>query len=253
MKKTIVALILVSLMALGVVCVGPVKAQHQGNITITADGSVSPSTAPIKHTGNIYTLTGDVDGSITVNRNNIILDGNGYTLLSEGYTAFGELSLNEMSNVTVKNFIIPYNNEQTIGISLTDTSNVIVANNTITGFESVQAWNGGSYTGIDVEGGDSNIMTGNNLLYNLYGIGFSDTSYNQVVGNNIVGDVNFKFLYSTGIFLSDASNNTIYHNNFTNSTHRLVFQILLTCGMMVILNAETTGATTRRNIRTLLR
>jgi parallel beta-helix repeat protein len=228
-------------------------AQYQGNITINADGSVSPSTAPIQQTGNNYTLTSDVDGRITVNRNNVILDGNGYTLFSEGYTAFGELSLNEVSNVTVKNFIIPYNNEQTIGISLTDTSNVIVANNTITGFESVQAWNGGSYTGIDVEGGDSNIITGNKLMYNLYGIGFSDTSYNQVVGNNIVGDVNFKFLYSNGIFLVMLQTTQFTTTTSLTVPHRLEFQILLTCGMMVILMAETTGATTRRNIPTLLR
>jgi hypothetical protein len=48
MKKTAaLALILISLMTLGVVCVRSIKAQYQGSFTINADGSVSPSTAPI--------------------------------------------------------------------------------------------------------------------------------------------------------------------------------------------------------------
>jgi parallel beta-helix repeat protein len=121
----------------------------------------------------------------------------------------------------VKNFEILFSygaSGQAIGIQLTDTSNVLVANNTISGFESVEAWNGGSYTGIDVEGGASNIITGNNLTYNLYGISFANSAHNQVIGNNIVGDVNFKDLYSTGIYFAGASNNTIYHNNILNST-----------------------------------
>jgi parallel beta-helix repeat protein len=166
-----------------------------------------------------------INGSITVNRNNTELDGNGRTLLCQGFTPFGDLLLNQVSNVTVKNFVIPYTSNtspQEIGIQLTNATNAVVTNNTITGFESVEAWNGGSYTGIDVEWGSSNIIAGNNLMSNLYGISLSDTSHNQVFANNVVGDVNFKFLYSTGIYVSDASNNTIYHNNFINSTTQAV-------------------------------
>jgi len=212
MKKTVVpTLFLVFLLTLSVICVRPVKAQYQGDIAINADGSVSPSTAPIQQTGSIYSLTSNVIGSITVETNNTVLDGNEYTLS-------GGLSLGDVSNVTVKNFIIPYNGEVTTGISLSDTSNVVVANNTITGFESVEAWNGAVFEGISVEAGNSNIITGNSLIDNLIGIVFSDSSYNQVVKNNIEGDVNFQFLYSTGIVFEDASNNTIYHNNFTSST-----------------------------------
>jgi len=104
------------------------------------------------------------------------------------------------------------------GISLTNTTNVIVTNNTITGFESIEAWNVGSYFGIGVESGASNTIAGNNLTYNLKGIFLSNTADNKVVGNNIVGDVTFNSLYTTGIYLADASNNTFYQNNITNST-----------------------------------
>ena len=102
MKKIVVlALILVCMMALGVVCVPTVKARYQGNITINGDGSVTPSTAPIQQAGNVYTLTSNIDGSIILERNNAVLDG-------DGFTPLGGVSLEDVSNVTVKNFVIPY-------------------------------------------------------------------------------------------------------------------------------------------------
>jgi parallel beta-helix repeat protein len=221
MRKTAVPiLILIALMALCAGRIQPIKAEYQGNIIINADRSISPSTAPIEKTGNIYTLTRDFTGSITVNRNNVILDGQGYTVLSDEYDEFGVVSLNKVSNVTVKSFISPYNEEKTIGISLIDASNAIVANNTITGFESVQAWNGGVYTAIYIRGGESNIIKENTLIYNLNGIGLYDSANNQIVGNHVVGNVNFGHLYSHGISIIGASNNTTYHNNFLNSTYQ---------------------------------
>jgi parallel beta-helix repeat protein len=214
MRKAAFTLILICLMASGVVCVRPITAQSQNDITINADGTVTPSTAPIQQAGNTYTLTSKkIVGNIEVRRNNAVIDGNASKLL-------GGLSLYGVLNVTVKNFIILAEfDKSTVGISLADTSNVLVANNTITGFESVEAWNGGLYSGIDVEGGGSNIIAGNNLMYNLIGISLSNTSFNQIVGNNITGDWAFSGgLYSSGIYFVEASNNTVYHNNFANST-----------------------------------
>ena len=120
--------------------------------------------------------------------------------------------------------------------------------------------NGGTYVGIEVEDGDSNIITGNNLINNLYGIGFTDTSYNLSCWKQYNRRREFlSSLFTTGIVFGDASNNTIYHNNFITVLHMaedgnfLVIMIQLTFGMMVILMAETIGATTRQNIPTPLR
>jgi hypothetical protein len=217
MKKTaMVTLMFVCWIAVGVVCVQPIKAQYQGNIAINADGSITPSTAPIQQTGNTYTLTSDVDGDMAVEANNIVLDGKGYTLI-------GEVSLAQVSNVTIKNFIITETAEQlqgsTIGIALNNTRKVTVANNTIIGIASVLAWNW-IYAGIYVVGGNSNTIIQNNLMYNLDGMEFINTSYNLIVQNNITNKPNYWGLYSTGIYFSGASNNTIYHNNFVNSTYQ---------------------------------
>ena len=215
-KTTLITLTFICWIAVGVVCVQPIKAQYQNDIIINADGSISPSTAPIQRVGNTYTMTGSVIGSITLERNNAILDGKVYTLL-------GELSLVEVSNVTVKNFVITNTAAQlqstTVGISLTNTSNAIVANNTITGIASVLAWNWGPYAGIYVAGGNSNTITQNTLVDNLDGMDFINTSNNLIIQNNITGNLDFE-LYSTGICFVNASNNAVYHNNFVNSTYQ---------------------------------
>jgi parallel beta-helix repeat protein len=218
MKETAVALILIGFIALNIVCVLPAKAQYEGSITINADGSVSPSTAPIQQTGDTYTLTNNLNitasnigGNIIVQRNNTVLDGNGH--------AVGKISLNNVSNVTVKNFIITiavykflprgYN-----GITLMDSSYVTVANNTITYLRGIYQLPGvgDMYAGIYVEGGSSNTIVGNNLVNNEYGMYFSGTKNNLIVENNIIN--NETSLISSGIVLKQAFNNMIYHNNF---------------------------------------
>jgi parallel beta-helix repeat protein len=215
MKKSAnIALVLVSLVALGLVCVQPVKALDLSFITINADGTVDPSTAPIERADNVYTLASDFGGSISVLRSNMIIDGNRFTV--------GAVSVKGVSNVTVRNFTFTGCTPQEmwgafVGILLTDTSNVTIVNNTISGvWDYVGGMNAGTYIGIYVKGGDSNIVTGNNLVNNLEGMLFFHTSYNVIVGNNITCGTNPGGVYCQpgGIFFNTASNNVIYHNNF---------------------------------------
>lgn len=203
------------MIALSVVCIQPVKAQYQGNITINADGSMSPLTAPIQQVGNIYILTSNVTGSITLERNNTVFDGNGDTLK-------GEFSLNDVSNVTLKNLTIT---DTAVGIELDDTSNSVVANNTVsnTSIEWYFLLNGANTGAIEVSGGSSNIIIGNNVVNNYFGLSFSDTKNNLIVENNITDTSNpiFTELITTALSFSGASHNTFYHNNFINNTYLL--------------------------------
>ncbi len=210
-KNTSAILILICMLALGVVCTHPVNAQYQSDITINADGSVTPSTAPVQQAGATYTLTSNVDGSISIYKNSAVIDGQGYNLM-------GEVSLNAVSNVTVKNFNITGNGglqTEQVGIYLTETSNVVVANNTITGMGSILAMNAvGLYAGIYVDDGSSNVITGNTLLNNMDGVYFYNTENNLIVGNSITDMLNpWDGGYGPGIFFDHASNNTVYHNN----------------------------------------
>lgn len=214
-KAAIVASILVLLMALSVVCVRPVKAQYQGSITINADGSITPSTAPIQQVGNIYTLTSNMSGSITVERNNTVVDGNGDTLK-------GEFSMNNVSNMTLKNLTIT---DTAVGIELDDTSNSVIADNTVT--DTSVEWylllNGANTGAIEVSGGSSNFIIGNNVVNNYFGLSLSETKNNLIVGNNITdtSNPNYTEIITSALSFSGASHIIFYHNNFINNTYLL--------------------------------
>lgn len=87
-RKTVSGMLLVLLIAsilTSTFIIRPVKAE--GIIYIRADGSVDPPDAPIHRDGDIYTLIGnitsDTDG-IAVERDNIVVDGAGYTVQGTG-------------------------------------------------------------------------------------------------------------------------------------------------------------------------
>ena len=72
-------------------------------IIIHADGSVS-GTTKIANAGNaMYTFTDNIDGSILVQKNNIIIDGAGYTLQGEGGLDEYGINLIGITNVTIRN------------------------------------------------------------------------------------------------------------------------------------------------------
>ncbi|MCK4478072.1 hypothetical protein KAU88_06060, partial [Candidatus Bathyarchaeota archaeon] len=82
MKRTfsgiMVILLLTSMLALAF-SIQPVGAT--ATIYIRADGSVDPDTAPISSSDNItYTFTDDIYDEIVVERDDIVVDGAGYTV-----------------------------------------------------------------------------------------------------------------------------------------------------------------------------
>ena len=73
-------LILLCLTGLSGIYIQPIKGQNDGIITISANGNITPPSAPIEKKGNIYSLTSDYNGSITIGGSNLIFDGNGHTV-----------------------------------------------------------------------------------------------------------------------------------------------------------------------------
>jgi parallel beta-helix repeat protein len=227
MKKAALTLILICLMASEAVCIRPIKAQSQSNITINADGTVTPSTAPIQQAGDTYTLTVDVVGSIIVMRSNTTFDGNGHFLtgigmghgvegLSVGCNYYSSPPvLTGASNITVKNLSVKGG---VFGISLSNTTNSLVYNNTISetgnGILSMDEQTAGIY----VYHGSSNVIKGNVLSNNYNGMLFLESDDNLIVGNLITNCSNPYGLSAFGILFWGASNNTIYHNSFLNNT-----------------------------------
>ena len=221
----IVLMLLLTNMLILAFNIQPVKAA--GGIIIMADGTIDPPTAPILRDGDVYTFTDNIFDEIVVERSNIIVDGNGYTLL--GSRNGSGFYLDGINNVTIQN-----TNIQTFshgislhstprGIILSNSSNCKVSenkitnnyhgiyfycssNNTISGNNITE----NSYSGISLDG-SSNTISGNNITYNYYGIDLYGSS-NTISGNNITNN------YNSGIYRAGSSN-TISGNTITNNGH----------------------------------
>jgi len=175
-----------------------------GIIYIRAEGSIDPPTANIATIDNVtYTFTDNINDSIVVEKNDIVIDGAGYTL---------------------RGYVLEWGWESgSRGIDLTGRTNVTIQNMQIRNFND----------GIWLEGSSSNNINGNSLIKNGYGVRFQySCNYNSVSRNNITdGGIEFDYssdynivfensftaTYDVSILLYGSSNNSIYGNNITNS------------------------------------
>ena len=213
------------------------------DVTIRDDGSVYPPTTLIQQTGNIYTLTGNLDGAITVLRSNVILNGNGFALTAGGsgpggvivgcdYYSDSAPDLTGASNVTVENFIIKGG---LLGISLMDTTDSLVFNNTISGTGVVDE----QTAGVDVQNGYSNNITGNNLEGNIVGMSFTESENNSIV-NNVIETSNTGvafWVHQTQSFTTTTS--LTISSSLLTAASTLLFQ--LTLGIVASLPEELFG------------
>jgi len=162
-------------------------------IYIRADGSVDPSSVPISTVDNItYVVTDNsVNLTLVVERSNIIIDGNGYTLLGPLESgADREYSGLEPYGVIVKSFA----------------HNVTIQNMTIRGY----------FTGIFLNGSRYNKIIGNNVEEVWDGISLYMSSNNTVSGNQIPSE-----WFMHGIILDSSSNNTISENTLHNGYYHI--------------------------------
>jgi len=172
------------------------RARAASTIYIRADGSVDPPTAPIQRSGDLYTLTDDINASvdgIVIERNNMVLDGAGYFLQGPG-NGIG-IDLSSRSNVTIKNMRIK---AFAFGIYLSSSLVNTVQGNDITD----------SDVGIGLFSSSNNILTENTLMndYNVSISLYSNCSSNAIGANNLKDSGN-------GINLQDSCNyNDIFRN-----------------------------------------
>lgn len=152
-----------------------VKAASE-TIYIRADGSIDPPTAPISTTDNItYMFTDNIYNSsgISVQKSDIVVNGNGYVLNSKyeygrGNYGFG---LSNVNNVTIKNTSI---RDFGYGIIIDHSDDNVILGNNITGSLMDGVW-------IDSSSWN-NSLYGNRVERNSYGISIF-SPYNVVCGN----------------------------------------------------------------------
>lgn len=178
-----------------------VDRQYLPELTIKSDGTIavyqqpppyeeSPAPELINRTGNVYTLTADVEGySVRIDRSNIVFDGAGHTIHAPGGFSNAGLRLLHVTDVTVKNLEVT----------------------------------GNSYTSIFLVGSNcqiTNVKTQKDLRVNSDGFNtITESSLNGLVlwqGTNLISKCNI-----SRIFLNDRSgSNTFTQNTFScdNST-----------------------------------
>jgi len=224
MKSKAVSGIMLILLFAGILTltfnVQPAKAS--GTVYIRADGSVDPPVAPILNVGNVsYTFTDDIYDSIVVERDNVVIDGDGYTVKGTGNGIY----LSGRSNVTIKNMEIKAFG---YGIRLVRSSDNSISGNNITA---------SAFLGILLCESSNNTISGKNINKNEEGIALWGLSnYNSISGNNITANngSGIELEWSSnnavsgnntiahnrwGISLAYSSNNIFYHNNFINNTN----------------------------------
>jgi parallel beta-helix repeat protein len=173
-----------------------------GTIYLRADGSIDPPTANITTVDNVtYTFTGNVNDSIVVERDNIVVDGAGYLLQgTQAYDSRG-INLSGRSNITIKNMAIKaFYYGIWLGYSF---DNSIIGNNITNN----------NWYGIMLEYSSNNTISWNNIAANQEGIRLYRSSNNLLHGNTIKNNGDGL------VFWISCSNNRIYQSNIANNTH----------------------------------
>jgi parallel beta-helix repeat protein len=175
---TMLAFLLIGMLTLAF-NIQPVKAS--GTIYIRADGSIDPPTANITSMDNVtYTFIGNIYESIFVERDNIVVDGAGYTV-QVTYIHVG-ISLSGRKNVTIKNMEIK---AAFYGIDLYSSSYNSIVGNNITN----------NTRGIFLYSSSYNSIVGNNITNNHYGIDLSGSSDNKFYHNNLIDNTQQVYVY----------------------------------------------------------
>jgi len=163
-------------------------------IYIRANGLVE-GTDKIANENNVtYTFADDINDSIVVERSNIIIDGDEYTLNGSWSLMIG-FNLTSVSNVTIKNV-----NIVTFGYAmwLEGASQCVISNNTCADNEG----------GIWLVSSTENTVSSNNIKRSVEAVALDSSSGNSITGNNITDS------YDYGVYVrNNSAGNTISGNN----------------------------------------
>ena len=203
----------------------------------------------IRHEGDVYTLTDNITAMVTIDKSNVVLDGDGFSLIgSHG------LRLIKVSNVTVKDLNIEthylrifldqsenchiQNVSSNYFFDLRGSSNNIISNCSSSGYMDLENSNFNTIKDCKIDRLSLVQSNDNKILYNSFwsqgpSLGLTSSSNNLIFGNTFEkfwwwinmgkGSTNNKIVannvWAGQIYQEDKLlevNNYIYHNNFFN-------------------------------------
>jgi len=196
----------------------PAKIWTGSTVYIRADGSIDPPDAPISSVDNItYTFTDNINESIVVERDNIVVDGVGYTLHGAVASGYIGIDVSYRYNITLKNIIVTEFDE---GVVLDYSNNITIVNNTFSDnrdgcyglfYSNNNTVVGNTFncnTGFGICFGsdcNDNNVSCNIILYNDYGILINGKD--NVISRNMVINCRYKGMTINGEYNLVANNN----------------------------------------------
>ena len=217
MRKGLIAFVVLVLMLIPPYAVqtSSVAAASSSSVCIQQDGTVTPPTALIQQTGNTYKLTADIDDPLIVEKNNIVLDGQGFTIQGSGAQNNQAAISLKCTGVTIENFrVIGWQ----VGVLGVYDGNRLVNNDLLGNGYAVSIYASnyqvtGNRVGPERVVGGNNVFSGNKIVLGGYVSGFwiSNSSGTIIEANNVT------FSRLTTTFIStDNGDFKVYHNNFLN-------------------------------------
>lgn len=229
-------------------------ASGEGEIHICSDGSVDPPTAAIFTADGInYLLLDDINNSIVIERDNIILDGEGHTIQGTGSGGTQGITLVNRCNVTIRHvtvkafwcdiFLENSSNCRISECAAIETTNVGILLDNLSTFNTIDMnnvsynWNDGIRLSAS---SDFNVVCGNSVMENFLAISVSNSANNTLAENNvtmnrrglsIMSSSNTKILRNhiangyrdaSGVYLASSTGTVIADNRITNSSDGLV-------------------------------
>lgn len=169
---------------------------------IRADGSIEPPTDLIHRDGDTYVLMDNIFGSLVVERDNVVIDGGGFTIRGYGADYRGEREY--AGSIEEGNMTIPYYNYKDVNTSYVGiyscAERLTVMNLKITEF----------WCGIELKHASDNRIVGNDVTNNNQGILIHYSSNNTISNNTISNNCQ-------GLTLV-TSYDTVKNNTITNNT-----------------------------------
>ena len=187
-KSAFVVLLVLSLILVTFPQIGVVTAE--ATIYIRSDGSVT-GTDKIQRNGDIYSFTGNVSGSIVVEKDGVVIDGNGFWL--EGSGSISTTALYEYQG-----------DKSEVGITLNDRTDVTIQN--------LQIINYG--IGIAFDGSSNNTIFGNQLSY-IYG--YPGSIFLNNSNNNMIAQNSVEVTLQLAIALWNSNSNQITENKISSN------------------------------------
>jgi parallel beta-helix repeat protein len=212
-------------------------------IYIRGDGTVEGGAGALQRTGNVYTFVRGIDETIEIQKDDIILDGNGFTLtkppevntvgLMTPIGWFPSIRISNRDNVIIAN--INFDKCYT-GISVENSSNIVIIQNTIhNGNEGIYIMSSTncsiigneivdhSHTGLSIRDSSFLNIAYNTISRNHFHGGWIAISYSNISRNDIT-DNSFDH-FGIGLYLyGPNSHNYIFENNFINNEIGLFYQ-----------------------------